>query len=590
MTTTVHPPPPHPTQQQPRKMSQQRDLFQELESSDPFALPLGSFAADDDDEDENSPVRGEEGGGLEPPPAWRRRSGDDVGPGEGRRGVGRALSPPLPLRHDTHHHHPYRQPSVPLPPLPHGWGQGPGYQYTFGHQQPTPFSWGPGQYPPTMGERGSAAGPYHHGPVPAPPGIKQDHHLPPTLRGSPPMQQRSGRESSPVKDAASSTSKDARILFRSPTAPSQSKQFDRSALYQASPPAIGTYGSFGMDTPQGGMMGDDLSPMEPGFEESFTRDTSFLPHPPRFQPHESPVPSEYWPPYLGAAQRGGEASSAKFMRSFSPMAPSGVSHIAQSHYDRSAAHAPPPMYHPPPTTEHYPFTRPAPPLRVGHLAPPAPPPAVQSPARRQLYVEPSPKPPPSSAMRLELRNQPSSTQKALAGINSKMQQAQRQQAPTMPYGQSPHVPYRRHPTPPHVVTSPVPHPASSRAQPHLAAASSRHPILRDSPILTRPPYRSNDAELPAHESGGKENTATIRPPEPIDPSRPGRCNCKKSRCLKLYCECFAAEIFCFGCKCRDCRNIPAFAHARDRAMVDIKSKNPEAFKPRVEAAHNMGCK
>ena len=29
-----------------------------------------------------------------------------------------------------------------------------------------------------------------------------------------------------------------------------------------------------------------------------------------------------------------------------------------------------------------------------------------------------------------------------------------------------------------------------------------------------------------------------------------RCNCKKSRCLKLYCECFAAGIFCDNCNCQ----------------------------------------
>ena len=28
------------------------------------------------------------------------------------------------------------------------------------------------------------------------------------------------------------------------------------------------------------------------------------------------------------------------------------------------------------------------------------------------------------------------------------------------------------------------------------------------------------------------------------------CNCKKSKCLKLYCECFAAENFCQSCNCR----------------------------------------
>jgi len=37
----------------------------------------------------------------------------------------------------------------------------------------------------------------------------------------------------------------------------------------------------------------------------------------------------------------------------------------------------------------------------------------------------------------------------------------------------------------------------------------------------------------------------------------GSCSCKKSRCLKKYCECFAAAVFCDGCSCTDCGNTPS---------------------------------
>jgi protein lin-54 len=34
------------------------------------------------------------------------------------------------------------------------------------------------------------------------------------------------------------------------------------------------------------------------------------------------------------------------------------------------------------------------------------------------------------------------------------------------------------------------------------------------------------------------------------------CNCKKTKCLKLYCDCFAYGEFCgTGCHCCDCSNV-----------------------------------
>lgn len=35
---------------------------------------------------------------------------------------------------------------------------------------------------------------------------------------------------------------------------------------------------------------------------------------------------------------------------------------------------------------------------------------------------------------------------------------------------------------------------------------------------------------------------------------PGPCYCKKTRCLKRYCECFANNQACDGCKCTNCKN------------------------------------
>lgn len=56
-----------------------------------------------------------------------------------------------------------------------------------------------------------------------------------------------------------------------------------------------------------------------------------------------------------------------------------------------------------------------------------------------------------------------------------------------------------------------------------------------------------------------------------------RCNCKKSRCLKLYCECLHALKFCENCNCYDCENTLANAANRDEVIEQIRERNPEAF-------------
>jgi len=60
------------------------------------------------------------------------------------------------------------------------------------------------------------------------------------------------------------------------------------------------------------------------------------------------------------------------------------------------------------------------------------------------------------------------------------------------------------------------------------------------------------------------------------------CNCKKSRCLKLYCECFAAQKFCQDCNCVNCANLKTNEAEKERVVTSLLNRNPHAFKPKLE--------
>ncbi|XP_020089357.1 uncharacterized protein LOC109710949 isoform X3 [Ananas comosus] len=61
-----------------------------------------------------------------------------------------------------------------------------------------------------------------------------------------------------------------------------------------------------------------------------------------------------------------------------------------------------------------------------------------------------------------------------------------------------------------------------------------------------------------------------------------RCNCKRSKCLKLYCDCFAAGAFCSeACACLECSNRSEYQDTIREAKQQIESRNPLAFAPKV---------
>lgn len=99
------------------------------------------------------------------------------------------------------------------------------------------------------------------------------------------------------------------------------------------------------------------------------------------------------------------------------------------------------------------------------------------------------------------------------------------------------------------------------------------------------------------------NLDVLETPKNGDSKEKPTCNCKKSRCLKLYCECFLTQKFCgSNCSCFDCLNKEKFADKRQKFIDQVKEKNPAAFTPKIDKSkesfskdnqqlikHNKGC-
>jgi len=92
----------------------------------------------------------------------------------------------------------------------------------------------------------------------------------------------------------------------------------------------------------------------------------------------------------------------------------------------------------------------------------------------------------------------------------------------------------------------------------------------------------------------KPRLVTNIEPQGVRPRKP--CNCTKSQCLKLYCDCFANGEFCHNCNCNGCLNNLENEEERQRSIKQCLDRNPNAFKPKIgkntsegERRHNKGC-
>ncbi|KAM3140401.1 hypothetical protein pb186bvf_007561 [Paramecium bursaria] len=63
-----------------------------------------------------------------------------------------------------------------------------------------------------------------------------------------------------------------------------------------------------------------------------------------------------------------------------------------------------------------------------------------------------------------------------------------------------------------------------------------------------------------------------------------RCNCRNSKCVKLYCECYQSNVFCdTQCHCQNCCNNPLNERFRKKAMQTTLERNPGAFNPKIKS-------
>ncbi|CAF2014274.1 unnamed protein product, partial [Brassica napus] len=136
-------------------------------------------------------------------------------------------------------------------------------------------------------------------------------------------------------------------------------------------------------------------------------------------------------------------------------------------------------------------------------------------------------------------------------------------------------------------------PSGTEEQHRLGVKSLEEPVRSWQPSATED--ATTTQKPPMHRLGHPLGKCRVSKQEPLTPlgqrteaeSKDGtpnkqkHCNCKASRCLKLYCECFASGSYCNGCNCVNCQNNLENESARQEAITGTLERNPDAFKPKI---------
>ncbi|KAG2713117.1 hypothetical protein I3760_04G160000 [Carya illinoinensis] len=134
---------------------------------------------------------------------------------------------------------------------------------------------------------------------------------------------------------------------------------------------------------------------------------------------------------------------------------------------------------------------------------------------------------------------------------------------------------------------PQPQPQKVAATVIVPPQTQTQPQVMVMPVEVPPPPPHHTAHPPLRVV--KPDSPKSRPRANADvkdgtPKKQKQCNCKHSRCLKLYCECFASGIYCDGCNCVNCYNNVENEAARREAVEATLERNPNAFRPKIASS------
>jgi hypothetical protein len=96
-----------------------------------------------------------------------------------------------------------------------------------------------------------------------------------------------------------------------------------------------------------------------------------------------------------------------------------------------------------------------------------------------------------------------------------------------------------------------------------------------------------DSQSQACNAPANRQSIGEKPEAPAEVRQPGtanqgKCNCKKSRCLQRYCECFQNGLLCSeSCACKECCNNEANFESVKKARQQVAGRNKSAFRPKI---------